>query len=608
VAFGVIFASESEGLSLAYFIGSVAGRPPIRVEVVDGAFVDTIELPDAPPVHEPAQREQRIKNGPPADRAEVAAALNAITGKDDYGSWLKVGAGLFDEFGDDGYDLFRDWSARSPKFSERDTQRKWRDAQKMTQITIATVFSYAKEANPNWRRTFNGPQPDQVNLADASSKPPTTIGTVKKVGLHTSDKGMPRPLLINAVAKMSGPEWQDVVVYDEFSLKIFLQQAPPWAAADKWTPRYWTPYDDLKLCEWLQSRFVYVPLRIAEQAVALVAESHKVHPVRQYLGELHWDGVPRLDSWVHDFLGVEDNRYSRAVGAKTLISAVARVRDPGCKVDTATILEGRQGALKSTALRALFRPWFTDEISDFGSKDAAMQMLGVWGIEVAELDAMSRAETSRTKAFVSRQTDHYRPPYGTKVIDVPRQSIFIGTANSDNYLKDETGARRFLPLRIGRIDISHLEAVRDQLWAEATHRYMQGEKWWLESDLVRLAQREQAERYVGDSWDEPVHEFLSTVQESTSVAEIFQYLGIDERDQSQVHQNRISRIMKSIGWERFRSRTGQQRHWRYRKGPFVQEIEDAALDHAVLNTTQHLNPFIIYAGHLRGLLEGEVPD
>ena len=237
-----------------------------------------------------------------------------------------------------------------------------------------------------------------------------------------------------------------------------------------------------------------------------------------------------------------------------------------------------------------------------------MQMLGVWGIEIAELDSMSRTETTKTKAFVSRQIDHFRPPYGSKVIDVPRQSIFVGTGNTSDYLKDETGGRRFLPLKIGRIDIAALKSARDQIWAEAVHRYKHGEKWWLENDLVRLAQREQAERYVGDAWDEPIHEFLATVQESTSVAEIFENLGIIERDQSQMHQNRISRIMKSLGWERFRSREGQQRHWRYRKGPFAEEIEEAALDHAVVNTTQNLNPFITYAVQVRDLLQMDIPD
>ena len=150
-AFGVIFASESEGLSLSYFIGSIEGQPPIRVEVVDGAYVDTITLPDVPPVREPVRRERSFKNTAPADRSEVALALNVIASKDDYKSWLEVGAALYNEFGDDGFDLFDAWSAQSDKYDVGEVLRKWEDCQRMTQFSIGTVFGYANKASPGWR-------------------------------------------------------------------------------------------------------------------------------------------------------------------------------------------------------------------------------------------------------------------------------------------------------------------------------------------------------------------------------------------------------------------------------------------------------------------------
>jgi predicted P-loop ATPase len=161
--------------------------------------------------------------------------------------------------------------------------------------------------------------------------------------------------------------------------------------------------------------------------------------------------VQRLDSWALTYLGADDTPLNRAFGALWAISAIARIMQPGAKADHMLILEGPQGARKSTALKVLAgADWFTDELAEIGSKDAAQQMRGVWIIEIAELDAIGRAEVSRIKAFLSRTVDRYRPPYGRYVIDVPRQCVFAGSVNPDTYLRDETGNRRFWPVRCGR--------------------------------------------------------------------------------------------------------------------------------------------------------------
>ena len=127
----------------------------------------------------------------------------------------------------------------------------------------------------------------------------------------------------------------------------------------------------------------------------------------------------------------------------------------------------------------MFSPWFTDDIADLGSKDAAMQLQGTWLVEIAELDAMARNDQSKIKAFISRKTDRFRPPYGSRVIEVPRACVFWGTTNSTGYLKDETGARRYWPIKTGKLDIEGLRRDRDQLWAEADHLHSQGVAWWI---------------------------------------------------------------------------------------------------------------------------------
>jgi len=151
--------------------------------------------------------------------------------------------------------------------------------------------------------------------------------------------------------------------------------------------------------------------------------------VKAYLQGLLWDGVQRLDRWLATYLGVEDADYSRAVGSRWLISAVARIFQPGAKADCCLILEGPQGIRKSTALRTIAGEYFTDELADLGTKDAAMQTRGVWIIELSELDNLSHAEVARIKAFMSRTTDRFRPPYGMRLVedaslshDLPSQS------------------------------------------------------------------------------------------------------------------------------------------------------------------------------------------
>jgi predicted P-loop ATPase len=194
--------------------------------------------------------------------------------------------------------------------------------------------------------------------------------------LVTGRNGAPAALLVNAVTALrEAPEWHGVIRYDAFRNKTSLHGRAPWmtaAAADTpWGDRH----DALTAC-WLQEHGIAVGDGIAGRAVATVAFDNVFHPVLDYLARCQWDGEPRLDTWLIDYVGAEDTPYVRAVGARWPISAIARVNEPGCKADCALILEGPQGILKSTALRTMSAPWFTDEIADLGTKDAALQLAG----------------------------------------------------------------------------------------------------------------------------------------------------------------------------------------------------------------------------------------
>ncbi len=211
--------------------------------------------------------------------------------------------------------------------------------------------------------------------------------------LLLNDARAPRALLANAITALRlAPEWDSVLGFNEFSLATVALKAPPWPGGRAGCD--WTDHEDRLTADWMQHHNIYVSVDIAGLAIQTVAKDCSFHPVRQQLDSLKWDGTKRIDGWLSLYLGVAPSPYVNAVAARWLISAVARLYEPGVKADCALILEGGQGLMKSTALKALSEPWFTDEIADLGSKDAAMQTRGVWVIEIAELDSMSRAEVS----------------------------------------------------------------------------------------------------------------------------------------------------------------------------------------------------------------------
>jgi predicted P-loop ATPase len=201
------------------------------------------------------------------------------------------------------------------------------------------------------------------------------------------------------------------------------------------------------------------------------------------------------------------------VGAKTLIAAVARAMKPGCKVDTMLILEGPQGLRKSSLIAALVpdEAWFADDLgADIGDKDAQQGMRGKWIVEFAEMANMARSQVRKVKQFLSSRVDRYRPSYGHRTQDFPRQVIFIGTINPEGggYLADRTGGRRFWPVVCQRIDLARMQTERDQLWAEAVARYRQEEPWWLDSTTEALAKEEQAARQFDNPWADRVSRFI----------------------------------------------------------------------------------------------------
>lgn len=319
-------------------------------------------------------------------------------------------------------------------------------------------------------------------------------------GIIYSETGKILPVLANAIAVLR-EEWSGVLGFNEFSLHIMTRKK---TVFEKPGNENWNDVDDIRTSDWLQHRGVIVTPQTANSAVQALAHKNCFHPVREYLKLQKWDGVPRIETWLIAYLGATDSKFVRAVGKRWLISGVARIFEPGCQADHTLLLEGPQGIKKSTALRTLASAeWFTDHISDLDSKDSRMELHGVWIVELAELSAVRRSLAEKVKSFLSATADHFRPPYGRSTVSVPRQNIFAGSVNDETPFTDETGNRRFWPVRCGAIDIDKLTGNRDQLWAEAFECYENEEHWWLDSEeLNAIAKEEQKLRYQTGAWDE----------------------------------------------------------------------------------------------------------
>lgn len=305
------------------------------------------------------------------------------------------------------------------------------------------------------------------------------------------------------------------VYYDEFYSNVFLQSTPPWSKEETRKPRELKDMDINDAHHWFSDRWsMEVEPKKIISALTKLANGNRRHPIREHLRSVKWDGQPRLDSWLKKYLGAtEDQFYLQFVGRKMLIALVTRIFEPGCKFDQIVILQGGQGAGKSTALRYLATDkWFTDKLGDISNKDSLMVMHRHWLIEIGELDSMRKADIEEFKLFASSQTDVFRKPYGHLTEDYPRQSIMIGTTNKKEFLVDETGNRRFWPVNVAnKLNLKGLKEDRDQLMAEAVAAYDSGEQLWFDdwdsADAQRfkkLAEEIAAKYTVSDDWESEV--------------------------------------------------------------------------------------------------------
>lgn len=299
------------------------------------------------------------------------------------------------------------------------------------------------------------------------------------------------------------------------------------------------------------------------------AHVHEFNPIVEYLNSCTWDGVERLSSWLHTYLGAEATLINADIGRWWLISAVARAFEPGCRVDHMLVLEGQQGIKKSTALQVLGGTWYSSGVEDIRSKDGPQSLRGKWIVEIGELDALRGRELATIKDFLSKTSDVYRPSFGRATITAPRRVIFAGSTNEDTYLHDATGARRFWPIKTAAahaINIDALSKDRDQLFAEASAAYQRGETWWPSTKSQSKLKELQNKRYAEDAWTDEVRKYLvrsrvektqpdagrSNAEYSTISEVLADCLCIPIDRFKRADEMRIAAIFKRLGWERRR--------------------------------------------------------
>jgi len=298
----------------------------------------------------------------------------------------------------------------------------------------------------------------------------------------------------------------DRVHLDRFSHRIMVTGDLPWHTISR-DGKWWGNSDDSGLRNFLSREYKIDGKGMIDDALREVLQMTSIHIVQNYLNSLpSWDGMPRLDTLMIDYLGAEDTEFNRVVTRKTLVAAVSRIMEPGCKFDYVLTLIGKQCLGKSFIWKRLGHGWTSDSISTVTGKEAMEQIQGAWIIELAELAALRKAELEAVKQFITKQDDSFRPAYGREVEHYDRQCIFVATTNQPDFIRDATGGRRWWPVVVGVMPrkLSPFEDltddVVDQIWAEALSAYTMDEPLYLDERMEEAARALQQEHTEESPW------------------------------------------------------------------------------------------------------------
>ncbi len=384
-------------------------------------------------------------------------------------------------------------------------------------------------------------------MSDELRNAVTPHNAVAAWGLASNSRGQPLSTHDNVGLVLDHrPEILRGAHYDEFLDRVIT------------TGREWRDDDDTTLAMWLQGSIGLsgVTPGMVAMVVSQRLRATPRHCVRDWLESLVWDDEPRIGAAMQTYWGAtalpsQPEDYLCAVSRNFFLSLCARIRRPGCKADCMVVLEGEQGVGKERSLTALARDWYMVSQYPVTSMDFFRSLRGKWVVEIGELDSFNRGEKERIKLAVSTATDRCRTPHARRAEDVPRQCQFVGTTNKDDWGNDDTGLRRFWPIRVGRIDVDAIASDRDQLFAEAWHRLHEPDATWWQMPASALAA--QADRQADDVWTLTVLDWLAgqTLREDITSAEVLSgALKLADRDMGRIEQLRVGTILRLAGWKR----------------------------------------------------------
>lgn len=391
-----------------------------------------------------------------------------------------------------------------------------KDAAVMTELNMARAEENAAsnvfdKLDGNTDGAAAEPKQDGQQPQAEAKKP--EVSWMMQAGLSYDGDGNLRKTRDNIIRILTyNPAYKGKIATDDFAVRGMALGALPWNASDE--RRIWSDTDDAGLAWELERNYGIVGKDKIDAALLLVSEANRYNEVKAYLKSLTWDMLPRLDTVLHDYLGAEDNEYTRAVARKSFCAAVARVMTPGCKYDYVPVFVGPQGIGKSTFLATIGKDWYSDSLQSFEGKEAAEMIQGVWINELGEMTSYRKSEANTVKQFLSKGADIYRQAYGRRTGKFPRKCVFFGTCNTYEFLNDLTGNRRFWPVDVGKLPPvksvwSDLPQEVDQIWAEAVVRWLAEEPLYFDKpEMEQLARAEQDRHREANVKEGVIREFL----------------------------------------------------------------------------------------------------
>lgn len=386
---------------------------------------------------------------------------------------------------------------------------------------------FAGTAISAWRKLYSDDRVSFERLRQAAKDRGVSVSRIDSIARwkrpekpkdHTTRPDQPRPALgwQRDFITAKGRDGNDYLPSRVYNIALILEHDPAFAGRFSWDAFAGKPfidgipYEDRHRGEIegiLEKKWVHgnVVLHHLDTAILKVQQEHSFHPVKQYLEALAWDGLPRINSFFPAYFNTANDDYHKGAAKSLFVSSVKRIYEPGCKVQTMTILQGIQGFFKSTAWEVLFDPWYAEVSERLDNKDFVQSLPGMWCMDFVELSAFTKADMEDVKRVLITRADHYRPSYGRTAVTRPRTCVFVGGTNSPHFNPDQTGGRRFIPVKvITKIDIERLREDRDQLWAEARILATDAGNWW----DIPYAEEHQERIRIADSWEEPISRWL----------------------------------------------------------------------------------------------------